>query len=194
MTGVLQGECLSPILFAMYVNDIEQEFITKGTDGVDIGFLKLFFLLYADDIVIFSESADGLQKGLNILYEYCQRWKLTVNLIKSKIIIFRKGGRLPQNLSFRYVDTNLEIVNKFTYLGIVFISGDCFSEAQATLSGQAQKAIFAMNRYSDKFVTVTPSHSLELFDKLIALYLKLCFRSLSVCKSDAYRTCPFTIL
>ena len=57
MTGVRQGECLSPILFAMYVNDIEQEFITKRADGVDIGFLKLFVLLYADDIVIFSESS-----------------------------------------------------------------------------------------------------------------------------------------
>lgn len=60
MTGVRQGECLSPILFAMYVNDIEQEFITKGADGVNIGYLKLFLLLYADDIVIFSESAEGL--------------------------------------------------------------------------------------------------------------------------------------
>lgn len=53
MTGVRQGECLSPILFALYVNDIEQEFITKGADGIDIGFLILFLLLYADDIVIF---------------------------------------------------------------------------------------------------------------------------------------------
>ena len=124
MTGVRQGECLSPILFAMYVNDFEQEFITKGCGGVDIVFFfKLFLLLYADDIVIFFESNDGLQKGLNILYEYCQRWKLTVNPIKSKIIFFRKGSRLPQNLSFRYGDTNLEIVNKFIYLGIVFTSG-----------------------------------------------------------------------
>ena len=53
-------------------------------------------------------------------------------------------------------------------LGIVFTSGGSFSEAQATPSGQAQKAIFAMNRYLNKFVNVTPSHSLELFDKLIA--------------------------
>ena len=148
-----------------------QEFITKGAEGVDIGYLKLFLLLYTDDIVIFSESADGLQKGLNIFYEYCQRWKLTFNPIKSKIIIFRKGGRLPRNLSFRYGDTNLEIVNKFAYLGIVFSPGGSFSEAQATLSGQAQKSIFAMNRYLNKFVNVTPSHSLELFDKLIALIL-----------------------
>ena len=74
---------------------------------------------------------------------------------------------LPQNLEFKYGDSVIEIVNKFTYLGIVFTPGGSFSEAQATLSGQAQKAIFAMNRYLNKFVNLTPSHYLDLFDKLI---------------------------
>ena len=60
MTGVRQSECVSPFLFAMYLNDIEQEFITKDADGVDTGFFKLFHLLYADDIVICSETAEGL--------------------------------------------------------------------------------------------------------------------------------------
>ena len=69
MTGVRQGECLSPFLFAVSLNDIEQEFVIKGADGVDSGFLKLFLLLYADDIVIFSETAEGLQNGLNILHD-----------------------------------------------------------------------------------------------------------------------------
>ena len=67
MTGVRQGECLSSILFALYVNDLEQELITRRADGVDTGLLKLFLLLYADDIVIFSESANGLLNGLNML-------------------------------------------------------------------------------------------------------------------------------
>ncbi|MCG8032789.1 MAG: hypothetical protein JAZ03_11525 [Candidatus Thiodiazotropha taylori] len=175
MTGVRQGECLSPFLFAMYLNDIEQEFITKGADGVDTGLLKLFLLLYADDIVIFSENAHGLQDGLNILHEYCQKWKLTVNPNKSKIMVFRKGGRLPQNLQFQYGDTVLEITSKFTYLGIVFTSGGSFSEAQATLSGQAQKAIFALNKHLNRFVNVSPSHVLDLFDKLISPIL--CYAS-----------------
>ena len=83
-------------------------------------------------------------------------------------MVFRKGGRLAQNLVFMYGDINLEIVKKFNYLGIVFTPGGSFSEAQATLSGQALKAIFAMNRYLNNFVHLKPSHILDRFDKLIS--------------------------
>ena len=50
--GVRQGECLSRFLFPMYINDLEDEIIHKGVGGVDIGMLKLFILLYADDSFI----------------------------------------------------------------------------------------------------------------------------------------------
>lgn len=61
-SGVRQGECLSPFLFAMYINDIEDCFYLNGVDGLDTGTLKLFLLLYADDITVFSETAEGLQR------------------------------------------------------------------------------------------------------------------------------------
>ena len=90
-------------------------------------------------------------------------------------MIFRKGGRLPHNLQFYYGDTVLEITNRYTYLGIVFTTGGSFSEAQSTLSGQAQKAIFVLNKYINKFVSVSLSHVLDLFDKLISPIL--CYAS-----------------
>ena len=43
----------------MYINDIENEFYTSGIKGFDIGMIKLFLLLYTDDITIFSETAEG---------------------------------------------------------------------------------------------------------------------------------------
>ena len=165
--GVRQGECLSPFLFSMYINDLEKELIQKGAEGIDIGMLKLYLLLYADDIVIFSNTSEGLQKGLDILSDYCQKWKLTVNIDKTKVMVFRKGGILPRNLSFTFQGNMIEIVNKFIYLGISFSTGSSFTETHKTLSGQALKAIFKLNQYLYKFTDISPKHTLELFDKLI---------------------------
>ena len=63
LLGVRQGECLSPFLFSMYVNDLEEILVLNDFKGIEIGMLKLFLLLYADDMIIFSESEDGLQRG-----------------------------------------------------------------------------------------------------------------------------------
>ena len=84
----------------MYVEDIEDYFYLRGAEGVDIYMFKSFLFLYADDIMIFVESSDGLQKGLDTLKDYFSRWKLTVNTHTSKILVFRKGGQLPRNLKF----------------------------------------------------------------------------------------------
>ena len=88
--GVRQGECLSPLLFSLYLNDIEEQFIQSGLDGLDINIFKVFILLYADDIEIFSKTAEELQSGLDLLSEYCQQWKLSINVSKSKVLVFRK--------------------------------------------------------------------------------------------------------
>ena len=118
-------------------------------------------------LIIFGNTQQELQEGLNLLDNYCQRWKLKVNTEKTKIMVFRKGGILPRNLSFFLNNIKLEIVNKFSYLGIVFTSGGSFSEAQKTLAGQAQKAIFKLKKYLYTFVNISPKHTLELFDKLV---------------------------
>lgn len=97
----------------MLINDIEQELEENGVNGIDIGMVKILLLLYADEIVLFGNTAKELQKSLNILVEYCNRWRLMVNTSKTRILIFRKGGRLPENLQFIYKGNPIEIINKF---------------------------------------------------------------------------------
>ena len=45
-------------------------------------------------------------------------------------MIFKKGGQLRRNLSFKYGNHELEIVSKYAYLGIVFTTGGSFNTAQ----------------------------------------------------------------
>ena len=167
LLGVRQGECLSPFLFSMYVNDLEETLVSNNFKGIEIGMLKMFLLLYADDIIIFSDTEYGLQRGLDILKDYCNKWKLIVNINKTKIMVFRNGGILRKNLKFTYDGNDVEIVKKFTYLGVVFTTGGSFYETHESLSGQALKAIFKLKAYVNKFTNISISHMLALFDKLI---------------------------
>ena len=168
--GVRQGECLSLLIFSLFLNDIEEQFFHSGVEGLDLDLFKISMLLYAD-IVVFSNNAEQLQSRLDVLSGYCSRWKLKVNISKTKIMIFRKRGILPRNLSFTYDGEPLEIVKSFKYLGIVFTTGGSFSKTQSILAGQAEKAIFKLNKYMYKFTFITPKHKLELFVKLISSIL-----------------------
>ena len=143
---------MSQLLFSLFLNDLEEQFISSGLEGLVIDMCKTFLLLYADDIIIFANSAVELQEGLDLLSDYCKRWTLKINVSKTKMMIFRKSGQLPRNMAFVYDNEPLEIVNTMRYLGIVFTPGGSFSEAQNTLPGQAQNSIFKMNKYLHKFI------------------------------------------
>lgn len=50
--------------------------------------------MYADDIVLLATDPLILQTMINRLAKYTSLWNLTVNLSKSKIMVFRNGGKL----------------------------------------------------------------------------------------------------
>ena len=52
---------------------------------------------------------------------------MKVNVLKTKILIFRKGGIIPRQLEFIYEGSPIEIVKRFKYLDIVFSTGGSFS-------------------------------------------------------------------
>ena len=54
---------------------------------------KINVLMYADDMILLSESREGLQTQINKLSSYCAQWKLNVN-VKKKTMIFNRGNKL----------------------------------------------------------------------------------------------------
>ena len=71
-----------------------------------IGLKVLFVILYADDTIILSDNAKEFQDVLNTFNEYCKKWKLKINICKTKIIIF---GNYIRNQHFTFYITGEEI-------------------------------------------------------------------------------------
>ena len=128
-------------------------------------YLKLFVLLYADDTVLFSDSASDLQLQLNIFCEYCNIGKLKVNSSKSKIIIF-SSGRLPQHINFSYDGNAIEIVNEFTYLGLNFSRTGSSTNAKKVLINKAYKAMYEVIK-KGKLYNMSIKSQYDRFDKIV---------------------------
>ena len=96
-------------------------------------------MLFADDIVLLSESEDGLQSSLDVLSTFCSNWKLQVNVDKSKILVFNSIGKSHIN-RFNYDNVIMETVQK--YLGITLKCNGNFNLATSVLMEKARKAWF----------------------------------------------------
>ena len=90
--GVRQGDNLSPWClhyFAQHMTKVYHRLNSADTcypslKSENLVFLKLFVLLYADDIVILSKNKHELQQALNGVYNYCTKNCLHVNTDKQK--------------------------------------------------------------------------------------------------------------
>lgn len=126
--GVLQGDCLSPTLYILFTSGLENYLLSRGARGVAVDEGDdVLMLQYADDIVMLSDSPSSLQKNLNILNDYCNEMNLRLNPEKSKIVVFRRGANLGKQ-TFQFGSENIEIVNKYEYLGVTFHFNGSFNE------------------------------------------------------------------
>lgn len=137
LSGVKQGCLLSPLLFALYLNDLHD--FLKG--GLYIEGLNIRLLLYADDIVILAEDKQILQLMITNLEKYCSKWNLTVNMAKSKIIVFRKGGRLAEQEKWVFKGEQIEIVSQYNYLGVIVTPQMSFLKHIQNRNSQSKSAI-----------------------------------------------------
>ena len=112
--GVLQGIILGPLLFLMFINDVDTNFVHSKV------------LLYADDTVIYACHKDEsvahlwMSEDLNVLCKWCQSHQLTINQKKTKIMLFgtrnmMRRGTQPDTFINGF---KLQYVTHFNYLGI----------------------------------------------------------------------------
>ena len=130
--GVQQGDSLSPTLFLLYIADLSTALSeTSRTE-------KAFF---ADDLEVDAPDKNEVQRALYALEDWCQENKILVNTNKTKVIKFRKGGRLARTDSFEYNGQEIEIVSSYEYLGLTLQSRLTFTEQVRKVKRKAMRAL-----------------------------------------------------
>ena len=91
--GLKQGYPLSPMLFNLYIDDINEIF-DQSCDPVDFQNDPLNHFLYADDLILISHKREGLQNGLNKAQIFASNKNLTMSIKKANAWYLIKGANL----------------------------------------------------------------------------------------------------
>jgi hypothetical protein len=90
---VKQGCPLSPLLFGLYIDALKPRIAALDDgDGPNLAGMLVKLLLYADDLVLMSRTQRGLQKQFDELGKFYDKRDLTVNVKKTKVVVF--GSRV----------------------------------------------------------------------------------------------------
>ena len=166
LMGVKQGCPLSPTLFGLYVDRLEKHLLeTADIDAPTLMGVMVPLLLYADDLILMSESASGLQKQLDALASFCEQRQLTVNLSETKVVVFE--ARQSDMCGFVLSGAVVEWVESYKDLGFVVHATKILTFGTDALVATAKKALCAMRRRCALLGIRDLALQCKLFDTLV---------------------------
>ena len=66
--GLVQGGALSPLIFALFVNDIEMD-LMHNCHSIQLNEINLFLSMYAADTVLLAENRENVQEMMEALLQ-----------------------------------------------------------------------------------------------------------------------------
>ena len=142
-------------------------FDINNSDPIGLESTKLNCPIYADDVLLISESKNDLQSYLDSIATYCECWKLKINVDKTKIMIFSKGKIKTDKLIFTINNTQIEVVDKYKYLGIMLNFNGNLKHVAEHMYNKSIKAIFSLKAKIMNYDNINNKLLLKLFDCLI---------------------------
>ena len=88
--------------------------------------------------MLLADSEIALQRLLDSFHNYCSTWKLTVNINKTKVVVF--GAKKTDIMEFRLSGKIVEIVDRYKYLGVIFSGSRSFLNCRKHIVEQAKKS------------------------------------------------------
>ena len=163
--GVRQGCVLSPLLFNIFMADLARK-LQMAEGKVKVNDTEVSSIFWADDIILLSESENGLRNMIKILEEYSNENKLRVNTDKTKVMIFNKTGRLMKRL-YHINGIPLENTRSYKYLGFLLTPSGEITSGLQDLRDRALKAFMGLkNRLGTSFKQDIET-TLTLIDALV---------------------------
>ena len=130
-------------------------------------------LIWADDIILLSESDKGLDYMLKAMEGYCKGNELLLNTEKTKVMIFNKTGRLIRK-NFTFNNIQLETVRSYKYLGFLITPSGEINSGLKDLRDRAMKAFFKLKTTLGTQFNRNIQTTVNLLDSLIKPILLYC--------------------
>lgn len=176
--GVLQGDCLSPLLFNLVVNallkTIDSERIrTMGYNYCDTLTPRHWFQ-FADDSALVTSTEEDSQALLNVFTKWCQWAGLKICPRKCKIFAMRKNGTKTVQFSPYLRVNNVQIPTlkqdeEFVYLGKTFTMNMKTSDIENELTKDLRDYLEQIHR-----LPLHPKQKIEILTRYV--YSKLRWR------------------